>query len=705
MNIKKDILWRVYVSFLFVALLAAAIVFQIVRLQTVKRSELQALADSLTTSYVDIKPIRGNIYAEDGSLLATSIPIYEARMDLKADGLTDDVWKNNIDSLSYCMSNYFKDKTAPEYKHDLSVARKHKERYYLIKRNLTHVDVKALKTFPIFRMGRYKSGLIAVEKSHRILPFKQLSQRTIGFVREDITPVGLEGGYNGYLQGKNGKRLMQKVSGGMVPVNEENELDPKDGEDVVTTIDVNFQDIVENALQKGLVRNGAAHGCAVVMEVGTGKIKAIANLTRKEGSDSGTYTEEYNYALGEAVEPGSTFKLASVMALLDMNKATPQTTVNTTGGETEFYGKTMRDVKEHGNNGVLTLKEAFAYSSNVGISKLAVAAFAEHPSQYTDYIYKLKLNNPLGLSIPGEAVPLVKNPKSKSWSGITLPWMSVGYEIKVSPLQILTLYNSIANNGVMVKPMFVNQVLEVGKVVKQYNTEVINPQVCSPKTLAEVKEMMEEVVQHGTATKLKNDLYTIAGKTGTAQIADEKRGYARKTYLSSFVGFFPADKPMYTVIVVVSNPSKGAYYGAEVSAPVFKEISDKIYARTATTRSYLASFDKQDKKVPLVASINEEHLSTLTHVLPNTIAAPRVEPYSNSWLKTIPGENSIHLSNYSLKKHVVPDLNGMVITDAMYVAENAGLKVRFAGKGKVYKQSLPAGSAAPPGQLIELQLD
>jgi cell division protein FtsI (penicillin-binding protein 3) len=212
-------------------------------------------------------------------------------------------------------------------------------------------------------------------------------------------------------------------------------------------------------------------------------------------------------------------------------------------------------------------------------------------------------------------------------------------------------------------------------------------------------------VQHGTATKLKNDLYTIAGKTGTAQIADEKRGYARKTYLSSFVGFFPADKPMYTVIVVVSNPSKGAYYGAEVSAPVFKEISDKIYARTATTRNYLASFDKQDEKVPLVASINEEHLSTLTHVLPNTIAAPKVEPYSNSWLKTIPGENSIHLSNYSLKKHVVPDLNGMVITDAMYVAENAGLKVRFAGKGKVYKQSLPAGSAAPPGQLIELQLD
>jgi cell division protein FtsI (penicillin-binding protein 3) len=701
MNVKKSILWRVYIAFLLVTILAGAVLFKMARLQTVNRVSLARLADSMSTKWDSISPIRGNIYSSDGSLLATSIPIYEAHMDMMADGLSDTLWKKNIDSLAFCMSSYFKDKSSADYKNEFSQARRQHNRYFLVKRNLTHTQITDLRKFPIFKLGRYSGGLRLLEKSKRFLPFQTLGFRTVGFTRDGIN-TGLEGGFNKQLQGLPGRRLMQKVSGGMVPVNEENELDPKDGSDITTTLDINFQDITENALMKGLTSTNAAHGCAIVMEVSTGKIKAVANLTRENGE----YVEEYNYAIGEAIEPGSTFKLASVMALLDKQKCTPDTKV-ATASQVVFCGHEIHESKE-GGHGTISLREAFELSSNVGISKLTYNAFSDNPKEFTDFLYKLKLDSPLKLPIPGEGYPIVKNPRSKSWSCTSLPWMSIGYEVKVTPLQILTLYNAVANNGVMVKPLFVTEIDELGKPVQQFSTQVMVPKICSDKTLSEVKEFMEGVVERGTATNIKNGLYKIAGKTGTAQIAENNKGYGgmgQKIYQSSFVGYFPADKPTYSIIVVISSPSNGVYYGGAVSAPVFKEISDKIYARTSTIHNFASSFENSmDAQLPLVSSINQEYLSSLMGIYANS-GLLQVTPEKNSWVKAKAVKDRITLSDYKQLEKRVPDVTGMVLSDAIYVLENVGLKARFSGAGKVVSQSLTPGSITTNGQIVELKLN
>ncbi len=701
MNVKKDILWRVYLAFLLVCLLAAAVLFQVGRLQTVKRAALSKLADSMSTKWDSINPIRGNIYSSDGSLLATSIPIYELHIDMLADGLTDDVFHDDLDSLCYDMATYFKDKAAAQYKNEFQQARKQHNRYYLVKRNLTHTEVSDIRKFPIFRLGRYAGGFRLTEKSKRFLPFHELAFRTIGFTRENIS-AGLEAGYNRYLLGKVGRRLMQKVSGGMVPVNEENELDPEDGQDITTTLDINFQDITENALIHSLTKNNAAHGCAVVMEVSTGKIKAMANLTREP---DGSYAEEYNYAMGESIEPGSTFKLTSIMALLEKQKANPDTKV-AVGSVAMYCGREMHDAKDEGS-GTLTMRQAFERSSNIGISRLVYNAFSQNPFEYTDFLYTLGLQKPLGLKIPGEGIPIVKNPHSKSWSCTSLPWMSIGYELKVTPLQILTLYNAVANNGVMMKPMFVSEVDKLGKPVVQYHDSVLNPHICSPATLAIVKEFLEGVVLRGTAKNIKNDLYPIAGKTGTAQIADNNLGYengGRKIYQSSFVGYFPADKPQYSIIVVISSPSNGVYYGAEVSGPVFKEISDKIFSRTATIHNYASAFeDKMNVNLPLVSATDQDNLSTLMGIYHT--AGLQVTSDKDMWVRPHAVNDKMELADFKIAENKVPDVNGMAVSDAVYVLENAGYRATYSGSGRVVSQSLNPGSQAGKGRVIDLKLN
>jgi cell division protein FtsI (penicillin-binding protein 3) len=701
MNAKKVILIRVYIAFFLVFVLGAVIIGKIVKLQVVDAPALKQLAYNMNTRMIDIQPIRGNIYAADGSLLATSIPRYELHLDMMVEYVDDDYFKENIDSLSWCLSNFFKDKSAAQYKLELKTARKNQERYYLLKRDVNHTQLKEIKTFPIFRLGRYKSGLIVVEKTRRELPFAQLCRRTIGYINEDSSMVGLEAAYNTYLSGKNGSRLMQKSSGAWIPVNDENELDPKDGQDIFTTLDVNFQDITENALNRALIDNGAEHGCAIVMEVSTGKIKAIANLTR-DGEN--VYKEKYNYGIGASTEPGSTFKLASVMALLDMNKATPGTIIDANGGEITYFDKVMKDATMGEHN--ITLEEAFEHSSNVAISKAVYQAFSKEPDKYTDFIYKLGLASPLGLSIPGEGSPVVKTPHDKDWSGTTLPWMSIGYEIRLTPLQILSLYNAVANNGVMVRPQFITEIRDVGQLVQKFDTKVINQQVCSPRTLEQLKKMMEGVVEKGTATNLRNDLYKIAGKTGTAQIAKDNSGYAgdsKKQYQSSFVGYFPANKPMYSIIVVVNNPTKGIFYGGAVAAPVFKEIADKIYARTASTHSYLASFTAPQTDMPFVATMCQEHLSALDASIGT--GKNNIPAFKNSWVQPQQDNGKIKVIAYDAQKYTVPDTRGMVLTDAIYTLENVGLRVRFSGKGRVSTQSLEPGSKFSKSDVISIILN
>jgi cell division protein FtsI (penicillin-binding protein 3) len=702
-SVKSSILFRVNILFLALACLGVAVICRIAYLQTVKKKELSALADSLSTRYMEINPLRGNLYAEDGSLLATSIPIYEARFDTRADAISDQLFTANVDSLAWCLSNYFQDKSPQEYAHDLKMARKNNERYFLIHRRLKHTQVEDIRKFPLFRLGKYKGGLITVQDYIRMFPFGQLAQRTIGYSRKDIKPVGLEGAYDTLLSGTSGMRLMQRIAGSTwAPINKDNEIEPKDGQDIVTTIDVNFQDITESALNKVVTGNNADHGCAILMETATGKIKAIANLTRQP---DGSYTEGYNYAIGASTEPGSMFKMISVMALLEQNKAAPDSKYDTHDGTIRYFDRVMKDAEE-GGHGVITLQQAFEISSNVAISQAVYNAYSNNPTAYTDFIRKLGITKPLGLPITGEGRPVFKTPHSRDWYGTTLPWMSIGYELRLTPLQMLTVYNAVANNGVMVKPEFVTEIQDAGKVMRTVNTEVINPKICSRRTLNQLRNMMEGVVEHGTAHNIQNNLFPIAGKTGTAQIADERHGYrAQKIYQSSFVGYFPANRPKYSCIVMVSGASGGAYYGALVAAPAFKEIAERVYAQTEADQSFIASFmNDNTTPMPLANTIRQDELSYLMSIFSSSRNL-QVESDAENWVKPHAMNNKIVVNTDSTRYHKVPDVKGMVLSDALFRLENSGMHVKFHGSGKVKSQSVAAGTAILPKEEIYLELD
>ncbi|MFC2176437.1 peptidoglycan D,D-transpeptidase FtsI family protein, partial [Bacteroidota bacterium] len=534
----------------------------------------RAKAETQTTVFRTIEAVRGNIFATDGSLLATSKPIYEIRWDASIPALTDDYFNEHIDQLSKELANLFKDKTANSYKRELTKARANHSQYYLIRRKVDYKELKQLRQFAIFNRGQYKGGFIYRQKNKRAKPFKELASRTIGYDREDYR-VGLEGSFSKELTGVGGKRLMQKIAGGnWKPLNDENEIEPKDGSDLITSIDINIQDVAEHALLKQLETHGAHHGCAVLMEVETGNIKAIANLSLQA---NGTYAETFNYAIGSATEPGSTFKLASMICLLEDGFVTPSDSVDIEGGIKKYYRATMKDSKT-GVYDKITVAKAFEISSNVGISKLVNQYYSSKPEKMTSRLVGMHLDQPLGVEIKGEGQPSIPSPKDKSWSGISLPWMSIGYEVLQTPMQILALYNAIANNGKMVKPKIVTAIKKHGKTEQEFPTVVLNEKICSQKTVDQVKALLEGVVEHGTAKNLKHANYKIAGKTGTAQIAKGGSYHREKSHQASFVGYFPAEKPRYSCIVVVDSPSKAVYYGNLVAGPIFKEISDKVYS-------------------------------------------------------------------------------------------------------------------------------
>lgn len=700
MNIKKDILWRAYLTFFLVGMLGVLVVWKAASIQLKEGDYWGAMADSLTTTYVNIESTRGNIYSEDGSLLATSLPIYEIRLDLNTQALTDEIFYNNIDSLSQCLSNFFGDKSTYQYKRLLTRKRKEGARYFLLKRNINHNELKKLKEFPLFRRGRYKGGFIAKQKSKRIKPFGQLAARTIGYKVPNVTGVGLEGAYNNYLKGESGKRLMQKVQNGeWIPINNRNELEPKDGKDVISTIDVNIQDATESALRQSLKNNDAAHGCAVVMEVETGEVKAIANL---EKNKDGSYTENYNYAVGESLEPGSTFKLASALILLEKGLISPMDSIETGDGEHEFYDRTMQDASSEGY-GTITFKRAMEISSNVAFSKTVFNQFKDHPKRYTNALKDLHLNKRLGLPISGEGKPVIKEPNDEDWSGITLPWMAIGYEVRLTPLQLLTFYNGIANNGKMVKPRFAKEVREVGKEVKSFGPQVIDHQLCSQNTIQQLKDMLEGVVEDGTAKNLHTKDYPIAGKTGTVQIAAQS-GYdpLNKDYQASFVGFFPKENPKYSCIVVVNKPTNDVYYGSWVAGPVFRQISDQIYANN------LQMHDEYPKKVSdsqmHVPPFSNAHATDIKAMCQNLGLPFEKKEELIDWVQPQTTNNTIKLSNKELGKNKIPDVRGMVLSDALYVLENRGMEVKSKGTGRVSSQSIMPGTNTNAYDQITLKL-
>lgn len=702
---KKSILLRVYLVYLGILLFALAIMGRVIYIQSFESSELMEQAKKQELSWFDVEAIRGNICSDDGTLLATSIPIFDIRMDVCTDSLTDEIFRRNVDSLAYCLSILFHDRSPSQYRDELWEARREKERYYLIKRKITYPELKKLRTFPIFRRGKYRGGLIVIPHYQRELPYKELAKRTIGYESKDESNrvfVGLEGFFSEDLQGVTGKRLMRKVgNGAWVPLDLENELEPQNGDDIITTIDINIQDLAERELLKELIADSADHGCVVVMEVATGHVKAIANLKRVGRNQ---YEEGYNYAIGESTEPGSTFKLVSFLVALEDGKVDLHTPVATGNGETTYSGRRMSD-SHRGGYGTITAQEVFENSSNVGTSKLIVAAYGKNPQQFIDGIYKMKIQNKLGLQISGEGRPNIKDTKDPYWSKLSLPWISIGYEVEMTPLQILTFYNAVANNGTMVKPFLVKEIRRNGQLVKRYDTEVINPAICSPSTIAKAKRMLLGVVEKGTATNLKNPVYKIAGKTGTAQVAMNNKGYGNKggsvQYKGSFVGFFPADDPKYSMIVVINNPKRSKYYGALIAGPVFREVADQLYARHPGIHFTAA----KDTVYPLMPPSKGGKRKDIEHLY-GALGMTAISPIPNAlWARPLVIGNSVSLNPQPVTQGVMPDVTGMGLKDAVYLLEKNGLKVTVRGKGSVVRQSILPGQEVSRGEEVLLELE
>jgi cell division protein FtsI (penicillin-binding protein 3) len=662
----KNISYRIYLVAFAIFVMAVLIIIKVTNIQWVEGDFYRQLAKDRSVRNFVIPANKGNVYSADGSLLATSIPNYKIRFDAIAPKTED--FKKYIaplaDSLSVMLG-----KPAGHYYAELRKARTNKNRYYLIARDLSYTEYMRIKSFPLFNLGAFKGGIITEQRTVREHPIGKIAERTIGYERVDHKgenlEVGIEGAFANYLNGKDGKRLMQKIAKNQwKPISDNNEVEPVDGADVVSTIDVYIQDIAHHALLKQLEYYEADHGCVVVMETKTGYVKAISNLGRDK---NGAYYETINYAVGESHEPGSTFKLAGLIALLEDKKVDTSKVYDTKGGDIIINGKHVHDSKD-GGYGRISLARGFEVSSNTVLVQAVYENYKENPKEFVQHLNDFGLNKKLGLPFKGEGRPMIPQPDDASWSRLSLPWMGFGYGVSMTPLQTLTFYNAVANNGEMVRPLFVQEIKEWNNTIKKFDKEVINPKICSQETINKVRAVLKNVVKKGTGSKLYSKDFSMAGKTGTAQVNyGSGKGHENGMYYSSsFVGYFPADEPQYSCIVIIHKPSTSkGYYGADVSGPVFKRIAQKIFTDVPST-NIIKKLDTKVKK--------QEQL------------------YASYYDKAQTG------------KAVVPNIIGMSGMDAVALLGNLGLKVQVIGIGKVKKQSITPGQALRKDQTIILEL-
>jgi cell division protein FtsI (penicillin-binding protein 3) len=701
MAARDEIVWRGGLVYYAIGLLAVVLLIRILILQYVQRGKWADMSERYVYKTAEMPANRGDILTSDGRLLASSVPYYTIYMDTRSSGMAASTWSSGINGLSAGLAKYLGERSAAGWKSAISEARRRGDRYFLIKRKVSYATLKKVKELPIFREGQYKGGMVAQAENRRILPNSDLAKRTIGYLNlgNEGNEVGIEGAFDKDLAGKNGVAVKQRLTGGdWIIVDGPNSVDSKDGNDVVTTLDLDLQDVATTALLNQLKRNNADHGCAVLMEVSTGKIKAIANLGLQ---DDGQYHETYNYAIGESTEPGSTFKLPSLMAALEDGVIDTGDIVDTGTGTVKYYNKIIRDTKEHG---ILTVKQVFEESSNVGTSKLIYEHYKDNPKDFVNRLYAMRLNKPLELQIKGEGEPLIRYPGDKLWSGLSLAMMSHGYEVQMTPMQILTFYNAVANDGRMMRPIFVSAVMRNGSVLKTYSPEVIINSIASRSTIRKAKKMMEGVVEHGTAMNLKNPNYKIAGKTGTAQIARDKYGYrtgSRISYSASFVGYFPAENPLYSCIVVVNSPSTGVYYGNLVAGTVFREIADKVYA-TRFFRDYAPA--DEDEIKPSAPDAGNGYRADINEVLKNLDVRYR-RTSDEEWVATRESGDTVRLAGVKVEKGLIPDVRGMSMRDAIYLLENKGIRVKCNGKGRVLRQSPEHGARYFDGTTVSLEMN
>jgi len=676
-------------------------------IQRVQGNYWRGLSDSLHQKFVALNAERGTIYSEDGNMLSTSIPYFNIYIDFGADGLREKNGKRfreNIDSLSWCLANLFKDQTAAGYKRELMQEYHNSDRYYSLQKDLSFEQYKELRNFPLVRLGRNKSGFITEVNSKRLNPFGMLANRTIGLARANAQCVGLERTYDTLLKGENGSRLVRYMAAGTyIPV-EGYDIEPENGKDILTTINVNIQDIAENALLKMLIENECEHGTCIVMETATGKIRAMANLGRQQ---DGSYWEDLNYAI-RASEPGSTFKLATLLSLLEDKDVKLTDHVNMEGGQWRIGKRTVYDAEKHPGEQDVTVKKAFELSSNVGMAKLVMNNYVKDPQQFIDRLKKLHLNYITGVDLAGETQPIIKTPKSRTWSATTLPWMAFGYEVLVSPLQTLSLYNAIANNGAMMKPYLVDNIQLAGRMEKQNQPTVIIQKICSDQTLRNLKECVEGVCIEGTGkTLFKNSFYKVAGKTGTALVANGNRGYADHIYQSSFVGYFPADHPQYSCIVVIKNkPFAKKFLGASVAGPVFKEVSDKLMSiETNQDKVMMAAINEAIRKKDSTQYYYSGNVKDIKHVMQTLNIEYKDSTGKSDWGRMYPNNYQAVLNEKLVDKKLVPDVKGMGLKDALAILEERNIKVAAKGIGKVRQQSIQPGTVLTKNETLTLELN
>jgi cell division protein FtsI (penicillin-binding protein 3) len=708
-DIRNEVLRRVYLV-LFVIVLVALVVF--IKAFKIAVTEGDKWREKGKDLYVDLKPVdaeRGNILTEDGSLLATSLPFFEIRFDLNSTGMEEKDFYESLDSLAYCLSTYVDNSfTVGGFRQRLLEEKERGQRNMLIHADASFAEAELIRSFPLFNKGQFKGGLKITPKPKRLRPFKGLAYRTIGYVREGYSPVGLEGFFNDQLVGEQGSKVMFRAPGNTwIPMSDLTEIEPQKGDDIITTLDVNLLDITHEALLRGLNHHDAESGTAIIMEVKTGAIKAITNLGRTpEG-----YFEQYNYAVGEAYEPGSTFKVASMLALFEDGYVNIYDSIDIEKGKRTFYEDEMLDASgESATLDTTTVLRAFEISSNVGIAKLITEHYGnDDKGQARNFIKRLKqfkLHLPVDIEIDGEATPLIKEAYSEEdqWSGITLPWMSIGYEVLLTPMQLLTFFNTIANDGRMMKPYLVSEIQRFGETVKTMKPTVVDRSIASKKSINKVKLLLEAVVENGTAHKLKTNKYRFAGKTGTAQI--DYRKFKHKggmKYRSSFVGYFPAENPLYSCIVVISEPRRHGIYGGDVAGPVFREIADNCYAQKIELHAPLNEKPKpklQDKHLP---SYQVAESKDLRKVLKKMKLPFQNYTKDNDWGVLTAESDTLNILTRQMAKKLVPNVVGMGLKDALYVLENLGLQVQVNGVGRVRQQSIIPGTRVQ-GQTVRLTL-
>ncbi len=660
---EKNISYRIYLVAFVIVIMAVGILVKLTNIQWVEGDYYRKLAQDRTVKNFVIPANKGNVYSADGSLLATSIPNYTVRFDAVAPKKED--FDKNIKALADSLAILL-DKPSTHYYNEFRKARANKNRYLLLARGLSYTEYMRMKTFPLFNLGTNKGGLISDQKTVREHPIGKIAERTIGYERFDEngnpTRIGIEGAFEEYLNGKDGKVLKQKIAKGQwKPISDNNQVEPQDGYDVISTIDVYIQDIAHHALLKQLEYYEAEHGCVVVMETKTGEVKAISNLGI---GDDGNYYETINYAVAESHEPGSTFKLIDLIALIDDNKVDTSKVYDSRGGDIMYHNRHVRDSKK-GGYGKVSLARGFELSSNTIMVQAVYENYKDNPKQFVDRINAMGLNKSLGLPFKGEGIPFIPQPKTKRWNGTSLPWMAFGYGVSMTPLQTLTVYNAIANNGEMVKPIFVKEIKEWNKTIKKFDKEVINPRICSDETVKKVRKILENTVKKGTGSKLYSKDFSMAGKTGTAQVDYAKGKHSDAMYYaSSFAGYFPADNPKYSCIVIIHKPSKSkGFYGGDVSGPVFKRIAQKIFTDVPSTNE-IKNLDRKSK-------MQEANFGK----------------YSNL-----------------VSSEKVPNVQGMPGMDAVALFENLKMKVKVIGVGKVKKQSIQAGQPIIKNNTITLEL-